>query len=85
MNSSNGIDRKVCVFLKELEEIRKTGLAYDLDEHSSGVSAIGISFRDRGGDLHAISVPVPSTRFQEHRKKVENALKQTMESIQNAF
>lgn len=60
--------------LKELSTIRESGLAYDLDEHTDGISAIGIGFHDWTGDLHAISVPVPSTRFEEKRERVEAAL-----------
>lgn len=59
----------------------KSGLAYDLDEHSSGISAIGFAFRDWGGTIHAISVPMPSTRFAELKEVVETALLATMKDI----
>lgn len=66
-----GIDGNINSFFEMLEEIRESGLAYDLDEHTQGISAIGFSFYDWSGVLHAISVPVPSTRFQECRENVE--------------
>lgn len=67
--------------LQQLASISKTGLAYDLDEHSSGISAIGFAFRDWSGDLHAISVPVPSTRFPAMKETIESALRETAVSI----
>ncbi|GIX15125.1 MAG: transcriptional regulator [Paracoccaceae bacterium] len=67
--------------LDMLETIRNTGLAYDIDEHTDGISAIGFAFRDRSGDLLAISVPVPSSRFADVRSRVENALLNTRKHI----
>ncbi|TCK99277.1 IclR family transcriptional regulator [Shimia isoporae] len=72
-------------FLQELHGVRQTGLAYDMDEHSSGVSAVGFAFSDWSGDLHAISVPVPSSRFAEHRDVIEQALLETSANIQATF
>ena len=81
----NGIQTDVADLLSELSEVRANGLAYDLDEHSSGVSAIGFAFTDWGGELHAISVPVPSSRFERQRGKIEDALRETAANIQSTF
>jgi len=78
-----GIERDLPAFMKTLAEIRKTGLAYDLDEHTRGISAIGFAFRDWSGDLHSISVPVPSTRFAQVRPQVEATLLSTAKHVQN--
>ncbi len=83
--SRNGVSADVEAFLKDLNGVRKTGLAYDLDEHSGGVSAIGFAFKDWVGDLHAISVPVPSSRFPNQRKPIENALLETAANVQDTF
>lgn len=72
-------------FLTALAGIRRTGLAYDLDEHSDGISAIGFAFRDWNGDLHAISVPLPSSRFPAMKTEIESALTETMTSIGKLF
>ena len=64
-------------FRADLAQIRHTRLAYDLDTHTQGISAIGFAFEDHLGDLHAISVPVPTTRFDEVRPRVEAALLKT--------
>ncbi len=81
----NGVTVEVSRFLSELADVRETGLAYDLDEHSGGVSAIGFAFRDWVGDLHAISVPVPSSRFEKQRDLIERALRETADHIQATF
>jgi len=71
----------MAAFLSGLEQIRATGLAYDLNEHTAGISAIGFAFADPSGDLHSISVPVPSTRFATVRPQVEAALRATSQQI----
>ena len=81
----NGLSRDLPEFMNELVEIRSSGLAYDLDEHSAGVSAIGFAFHDWSGDLHAISVPVPTTRLAEQKDVIEKALKDTSMNIHSIF
>lgn len=72
-----GIDGDIAAFMIMLAEVRKSGLAYDLEEHTQGISAIGFSFEDWSGALHAISVPVPSTRFEACRENVEKEILKT--------
>ncbi|CUH43351.1 IclR family transcriptional regulator [Ruegeria atlantica] len=81
----NGIQRNLDEFLSELAAIREQGLAYDMDEHSAGVSAIGFSFVDWVGDLHAISIPVPTTRFSRQKETIEQALLETAANIHQTF
>ncbi len=81
----NGIQRNLDEFLSELATVRAKGLAYDLDEHSAGVSAIGFAFIDWVGDLHAISIPVPTTRFARQRAAIEKALIETSTNIHQTF
>jgi len=64
-------------FNKQLNTIRRTNIAYDLNDHTSGISAIGFAFYDSIGDLHAISVPIPSSRYAEKNQEVIKVLKQT--------
>lgn len=72
-----GVDGDVAALMAALAEVRDSGLAYDLNDHTAGICAIGIAFADPGGDLHAISVPVPATRFTDVRPVVERALTRT--------
>ncbi|MGO4852672.1 IclR family transcriptional regulator [Phaeovulum sp. W22_SRMD_FR3] len=72
-----GLQIDADAFAAELGQIRETGLAYDIDQHTDGICAIGIAFRDWAGDLHAISVPIPSTRYAEQAPVVEQAILKT--------
>lgn len=69
-----GIKGDLAALQALMVEITKTGLAFDLDDHTPGISAVGFAFRDTVGDLHSISVPVPSTRFAERSDAVVAAL-----------
>ena len=68
-------------FASMLDKVRQTGLAYDLNEHTEGISAIGFAFADWSGDLHAISVPIPTTRFAQKQADVEKAIRTTAKHI----
>ena len=57
-----------------LDDVARTGLAYDNDEHSDGISAVGFAFRDLADELHAISVPVPTSRFLRQKPQIETAV-----------
>lgn len=70
-----GIDGDVTALLQIFSDIHQTGLAYDINEHTDGISAVGFAFADVTGDLHSISVPIPSTRFDRKRDLVVAALK----------
>lgn len=49
--------------LEELAEVRRTGVAYDREEHTVGISAVGATIADAAGRIAAISIPVPAQRF----------------------
>lgn len=68
-------------FCDLLGQIEATGLAYDQNEHSDGISAIGFALLDSAGDLYAISIPVPSTRFASKQGIIEEALRQTARDV----
>lgn len=76
-----GIDGDVDQYMKELVSIRSAGLAHDLDEHTDGISAVGFAFRDWIGDLHAISIPIPSSRFEKKREDIERELLNTAQEV----
>lgn len=56
--------------LKALDSVRRSGVAYDLEEHTEGICAVGTAFLDPIGRAVAISIPVPTTRFRNKRLKV---------------
>ncbi|MGH1330269.1 MAG: IclR family transcriptional regulator domain-containing protein [Paracoccaceae bacterium] len=55
-------------FAPLLERVEATGIAWDREEHTPGISAMGFAFVDWSGDLHAISVPVPASQFERIEK-----------------
>lgn len=55
---------------RELQAARADGLAFDREENSPGIGAVGFALRDSAGTLFAISVPMPIQRF----KRTEKAL-----------
>src|SRR5450631_2008848 len=59
----------------ELQEVERTDLAYDIEEHSVGICAIGTAFRDSLGREFSLSIPVPAARFAGKRQQLSKLLK----------
>ena len=78
---ASGRKEDAVALLAMISKIRSTGLAYDRDEHTPGISAIGFAFRDPGDDIYAISVPIPSSRYEASRAAVEQALLQARADV----
>jgi DNA-binding IclR family transcriptional regulator len=70
---------------KELEQIRADGCAYDREEHTLGICAVGAVLNDPFGRRIAISVPVPATRFYGHEEKLTNVLLKYCRQVENAL
>ncbi|HMK92219.1 MAG TPA: IclR family transcriptional regulator [Thermoleophilia bacterium] len=70
------------LLLRELERVRETGLAYDREEHTAGVIAVGAAIRDSLGTPAAVTVVIPAVRFIDVEERVEQALLRTCEEIQ---
>jgi DNA-binding IclR family transcriptional regulator len=69
----------------ELESIRTTGFAYDLEEHTIGISAVAAAMLGSEGEIAAISVCAPSIRFAEEEKSLIAALLRCHAAITRAF
>jgi DNA-binding IclR family transcriptional regulator len=61
--------------LQDLHRIRESGLAIDEEEHTEGISAIGIGIGDDGGGWFGVSVQVPSQRFAAKREQIIEAIR----------
>jgi len=48
----------------EIEEIRRTGVAYDHEEHQVGTSGLAIPIQGPGGEFGTVSIPLPTARCQ---------------------
>jgi DNA-binding IclR family transcriptional regulator len=59
--------------MRELEEIRATGVAFDREEHTIGISAVGIALQDPSGDFAALTVPMPTQRFIGRDARIAHA------------
>jgi DNA-binding IclR family transcriptional regulator len=60
--------------LAELARVREEGVAYDREEHTLGISAVGATVTDGAGRLAAVSVPVPAQRFGGNEERLSRSL-----------
>lgn len=67
---------------QELAQIREVGIAFDREEHTLGICAVGAAFWDPLGTLAAISIPVPSIRFYGNEQLLVEALLRSCGKIQ---
>jgi DNA-binding IclR family transcriptional regulator len=68
--------------LKDLKAVRKSGIAFDREEHTPGICAAGIVMRDPLGNHIAISVPVPAQRFAENQTLIADRLLATKRALE---
>ncbi len=67
--------------LDEIDQIRNGSLARDENEHSDGICALGFAIKDSNGDIFALSMPVPSTRYQRLKESLAEVLGRSMGSV----
>jgi IclR family transcriptional regulator, acetate operon repressor len=65
---------------REIAEVRRTGIAFDREEHTSGITAAAIARRAVGDNVVAISVPAPTERFLEKEERIVTALRTAADS-----
>lgn len=68
--------------LPELKAARRTGVAFDREEHTSGICAAGVALHDPLGNAVAISVPVPSQRFANRAPLIAERLLATKRALE---
>jgi IclR family transcriptional regulator, acetate operon repressor len=64
----------------DIAEIQRTGIAFDRDEHTPGISAAAIARRTLDDNVIAISVPAPTERFLEKEERIVSALRAAADS-----
>jgi DNA-binding IclR family transcriptional regulator len=69
----------------ELRESETTGLAYDFEEHSVGICAVGAAFRDSLGREYSLSIPAPSARFASKREFLARALQKCVGELRQSI
>ena len=60
--------------LDELDQIRDTKIAYDREEHTLGICAIGTALTGADGRHVAMTIPIPAQRFHGNEPTLTKAL-----------
>ena len=82
LTSHTIVDREA--LLREIDAVRGTGVAYDHQEHTLGVSAVGAAVHDAGGAMAAITVAMPAARLEGQEERIAAELLRTRDEIQKA-
>lgn len=67
-------ERRLTDLLAEIAEIRDGKLARDMGEHTDGISALGFGVLDASGEVLAVSLPVPTSRFERKERELVAAM-----------
>jgi DNA-binding IclR family transcriptional regulator len=70
---------------KELERVRTEGVAYDREEQTEGICAVGAVLKGVSGEMVAVSVPVPAQRFYRREAELARALLAWVEKVDRWF
>jgi len=57
-----------------IDSSRRTGIAFDEEEHTEGICAVGTAFLDPLGRSIALSIPVPTPRFKRMKSTLVKEL-----------
>jgi DNA-binding IclR family transcriptional regulator len=68
--------------IADLNAVRGAGAAFDREEHTLGICAVGVALQDPLGNPVAISVPVPSQRFVDRQALIAEQLKATKRAME---
>jgi DNA-binding IclR family transcriptional regulator len=68
--------------IEDLKAARRTGIAFDREEHTLGVCAVGVALHDPLGNAVAISVPVPIQRFSDRQNMIAERLLATKRALE---
>lgn len=71
--------------LEQIAQVRKTGIAYDHEEFSVGLCAIGSCLNLGNGDIVAVSIPVPAGRFYGQEEHLCRTLSHFLAEIASSF
>ncbi|MDJ0827702.1 MAG: IclR family transcriptional regulator [Rhodobacter sp.] len=81
LENSGRQETRTSELLNEIDAIRAGDLATDENEHTEGICALGFAISDEVGDVFALSIPVPSARFQRKRSDLYGALQRWKSKI----
>jgi DNA-binding IclR family transcriptional regulator len=75
----------LAVLRKELERVRTEGIAYDREEQTEGICAVGAVLKGVTDQTVAVSVPVPAQRFYRREAELAQALLAWVEKVDGWF
>jgi len=78
---NRNVEERISESLAAIARIRAGELSQDIGEHTEGISALGFAVRDVSGDIYALSVPVPSSRFNRNREQLHIAIASAREAL----
>lgn len=70
---------------EQVAQVRKIGVAYDLEELSVGLCAIGSCLNLGNGEIIAVSIPVPAGRFYGQEDHLSRTLSHFLAEIAASF
>ena len=71
----------VPAFMAEIEDVRRAGVGFDVEEVAEGACGIATEVRDASGAIYCVSVCVPSVRYHRHVEEIREALVATRTQI----
>jgi DNA-binding IclR family transcriptional regulator len=71
--------------LGELRRIREEGVAYDREEHTAGICAVGAVVGPAVAPIAAVTIPLPAQRFYGHERQLADTLLGTCREIDAAL
>ena len=69
----------------EIESIRSGECASDVEQYTEGICALSMTFLDPLGRAFAISVPIPTPRYNRKQECIEAALRRCHEQISSGL
>ncbi len=80
--TAEGLPRSRAELLRELEEVRVTGLGYEREELRHGICAVAVAVTDVDGRSASIATPMPAARFSQDQDSVTARLLSLRDAIQ---
>jgi DNA-binding IclR family transcriptional regulator len=71
--------------MRQLEQVRSDGVAFDREEYTEGVCAASAAVSDGTGATAAISVPVPAQRFAGRERELAAAVREAAARATSLF
>ena len=82
---TNSTITDIRAFQEELQKVRVDGIAIDRQEHTEGISAVSAVISNLPRGTAAISIPMPTQRFEGNEERYTQALKACREKINHAL